>query len=153
MRSFNWTDTGEATFGDFLPELKDSCEDHPIVSTIAWYCGNAGPTTHPVGQKTPNGWGLYDMAGNASEWVGSVGPDGSGYGNGPFTDYGAELDLAGFLEASVPLTRFVQWRGGGWNSWPAVMMAGKATPLPPNALGRGLGLRLAQTVASVNGDP
>ncbi len=35
---------------------------------VAWYIANANSTTHPVGQKNPNGYGLYDMTGNVSEW-------------------------------------------------------------------------------------
>jgi len=34
----------------------------------AWYAGNSLKKTHPVGQKNPHPWGLYDMYGNVSEW-------------------------------------------------------------------------------------
>ena len=36
---------------------------------IAWYKSNAGNTQHPVKQKLPNAWGLYDMIGGALQWV------------------------------------------------------------------------------------
>ena len=51
----------------------------------AWYDANGGGKTHPVAQKTPNSWGLYDMHGNAWEWCQDWWGDGY-YATSPIDD-------------------------------------------------------------------
>ena len=86
------------------------------LDTMAWYSDNSGGTTHPVGTKKPNAWGLYDMHGNVSEWCSDR------YGGYPrptkpglvylFLGYngGSVTDPKGPSEGSGRIVR-----GGSWN--------------------------------------
>ena len=85
--------TTKYSFGDSESQLGD----------YGWYDKNSGGTTHPVGGKKPNGWGLYDMHGNVwefcSDWYGSY-PSGS------------TTDPTGAASGSLRVIR-----GGGWSDY------------------------------------
>jgi formylglycine-generating enzyme required for sulfatase activity len=82
--------------------------DDSKLGDYAWYTGNSGGTTHPVGQKKPNDWGLYDMHGNIWQWCSDL-YDEKYYANSPKTDpQGPATSSARVL------------RGGGWGASPAL---------------------------------
>ena len=83
--------TTEYSFGDSKSELGD----------YAWYDKNSGKTTHPVGGKKPNAWGLYDMHGNVFEWCHDW------YGDYPS---GSVTDPTGAASGSHRVAR-----GGSWS--------------------------------------
>ena len=54
--------------GTQTPFYNGSTDDN-TVGALSWCYQNSGGQTHAVGGKAPNGFGLYDMLGNAMEWV------------------------------------------------------------------------------------
>jgi formylglycine-generating enzyme required for sulfatase activity len=99
----------------------------PKLNDIGWYCGNAGSTTHPVAQKAPNNWGLYDMSGNVYElcedWYGT-------YPAGPVSD----------PPGPVATNRVV--RGSSWDDLARYGRTASRASIPPDLPTSNVGFRL-----------
>jgi len=70
------------------------------LESLGWYKGNSGGTTHPVKQKNPNAWGLYDMHGHVWVWCADH------CGHHPYTTAG---DRTGEFSGNG-----CAYRGGSW---------------------------------------
>ena len=99
---------------------------------VAWYDSNSRRTTHPVGQKTPNAWNLYDMHGNVGEWCADW------YGDYPS---GSVTDPAGPGSGSLRV-----FRGGSWFNGARACCSANRGRRVPGGRSDDLGLRLARTL-------
>jgi formylglycine-generating enzyme required for sulfatase activity len=90
--------TTQFSFGD----SDSSLGDHAWCQSNTYYVGQ--PYAHPVGQKKPNPWGLYDMHGNVGEWC-SDWHDEDYYSNSPSVDPNGPLS-----------GDYRSRRGGSWGS-------------------------------------
>ena len=99
---------------------------------LGWCNSNAEGSTHPVGEKAPNAFGLYDMLGNVEEYVHNVGNaynslTGSGTEDDPYVDPVGSYTISNRMcmggSWSVAAGAFGYWQdlrfgaGTAWHSW------------------------------------
>lgn len=106
----------------------------PHLDEVGWYDKNSGSKTHPVGEKKPNAWGLYDMHGNVWEWCWDW--------NENYPD-GSATDPVGPASGSVRVER-----GGSWGYCARPCRSAFRIYDYPIYGGSNLGFRLSRTVQS-----
>ena len=108
---------------------------HPEYTWTSVSCDDGYAETSPVGRYRANGFGLYDMLGNAWEWVQDC-YDGHGYASAPSDGSAVNTESCSFRVL----------RGGSWNYGPRFLRAGNRFRFGPADRIDNIGLRVARTL-------
>ncbi len=114
-------------------------DDESKAGNYAWYEKNSGRQTHPVGQKLPNAFGLFDMHGNVWEWVQDC------YHN---TYFGAPTDGGAWTTGCNGGSRVL--RGGSWSYSPAILRSAYRGSYDPDIRYFSNGFRLAHDQRAID---
>ena len=114
----------------------------PNLDETAWYGMNSGYTTHEVGKKKPNAWGIYDMHGNVSEWCRDW-FDPYLYNTDPFDDVSSRKRLLSqaIQRKEINLSRV--YRGGCWSDIARNCRSARRFSNSPSYMYNFLGFRVA----------
>jgi formylglycine-generating enzyme len=114
-------------------------DPEPNLEPISWYKNNSGDRTHPVGQKHPNRWMLFDLPGNVHEWTSDqvVFNDAPG----PFVDPATEIGLTTKYAQDMRVTK-----GGSASGTRDMMRAAGWLYSNSDGLWSGVGFRLVRTL-------
>ena len=129
--------TAEATYAGGWSSDDDGA-DLAILGQIAWYRENSDNQTHPVSQKRPNDFGLYDMLGNVDEWCEDEWHD--SYEGAP-SDGSAWLGQPSGQDEKGRANRV--FRGGSWGNVARIVRSASRGRYGPSFRGRDLGFRCA----------
>ena len=133
-----WERVADGTYGlpteahwEYAARAGSTDARYGLVGNIAWYNVNGANQTHPVGGKSANTWGLYDMLGNVWEWT---------------ADWSSNYSSVSQDDPSGPLTGSLRmYRGGSIAGSTSESRAASRRSIAPTSAFLNLGFRVVRS--------